>query len=184
MLALICATSGMVTAQSSFFIHLPDVQIMADRITCGDGDTYGLGDWQCAFTATLEGTYLLLTGTIIFAEKANDLTTIIGQYHRRIQVKELDHCHNCKVKLSKTYGVVRGPNIGARGYRWFKGKGIIRCAKIQTDTFGNDAGSIGGTVQFAEIRVLVECPYATAQTASLKKKVSWLKLSRITYEAP
>lgn len=159
----VCATSGMVTAQSSFFIHLPDVQIMADRITHGDGDTYGLGDWQCAFTATLEGTYLLLDGTIIFAEKANDLTTIIGQYHRRIQVRELGHCHNCKVKLSKTYGVVRGPNIGARGYRWFRGQGLIHRAYIQTDTFGDDASRIGGTVQFSRLRVSVECPQASLE---------------------
>jgi hypothetical protein len=150
-------------AQQSFDIALPDVQIVADRLLRGDGDTYGLGDWQCSFTVSLDGTALKLEGKILFAERANDFTTIVGEYHQRIEVSALARCQHCLVQLDETYGTVSGPNIGARGYRWFGGQGLVRRAKIQTDTFGEDAGHIGGTLQFAPVRVLVDCLIAEAK---------------------
>ena len=156
-LALVACAATAATAQRSLSIKLPDATITADRITRGDGDTYGLGDWQCAFTVKLVGTVLHLDGTIMFAEKANDFTTIVGEYHRRIPVGELEKCRSCRVSLDPTYGTVNGPTIGARGYRWFAGLGLVRRASIQTDTFGDDAGHIGGRVQFAPVRVLIEC---------------------------
>lgn len=156
-LALIACSATAASAQRSLSIQLPDAQITADRITRGDGDTYGLGDWQCAFTVKLVGTVLHLNGTIMFTEKANDFTTIVGEYHRRISVGELERCRTCQISLGETYGTANGPNIGARGYRWFGGQGLVRRAKIQTDTFGNDAGHIGGVVQFTPVRILIEC---------------------------
>ncbi|MBC7776744.1 MAG: hypothetical protein H7246_15020 [Phycisphaerae bacterium] len=155
-----CFVATSATAQQSFSIQLPDMQISADRVIRGDGDTYGLGDWQCVFTVTLDGTMLKVNGKISFTEKANDFTTIVGEYHQCIAVGELERCRHCTVSLDEIQGTVSGPNIGARGYRWFNGQGLVRRAKIQTDTFGNDAGNIGGTVQFAPIRVLVDCSIA------------------------
>ena len=147
-------------AQQSFSLQLPDVQLLADRIVRGDGDTYGLGDWHCAFTVALDGTQLKLDGKISFTEKANDFTTIVGEYHQNIPVGELQRCKHCVVTLDETTGTVSGPNIGARGYRWFGGQGLVRRAKIQTDVFGDDVGYIGGTIQFKPIRVLVDCSVA------------------------
>jgi hypothetical protein len=152
------AANGM--AQKAFNVELPDVQITANRVARGDGDTYGLGDWKSTFTVALEGTMLKINGSISFTEKANDFTTIVGEYHQRIEVGALERCRHCQVSLGETTGSVSGPNIGARGYRWFDGQGLVRRAKIQTDVFGPDAGNIGGTVQFAPIRVLVDCSIA------------------------
>lgn len=157
---LIFLTSNAVFAQKSFSISLPDAKIMANRIVRGDGDTYGLGDWRCDFNVALDGTDLKIDGKISFTEKANDFTTIVGEYHQRIRVGQLEGCKHCKVSLDETYGTVSGPNIGARGYRWFGGQGLVRRAKIQTDIFGEDAGNIGGTIQFAPLRVRVNCVIA------------------------
>jgi len=147
-------------AQQSFQIDLPDVQITADKLVRGDADTYGLGDWRCTFRVSLDSTFLQLDGEIIFSEKANDFTTITRTFQRRIEVGALEKCRLCEVSLADIQGTVAGPNIGARGYRWYKGQGIIRRAQIATDTFGDDVGRIGGTVQFAPIRVVVRCDYA------------------------
>ena len=65
----------------------------------------------------------------------------------------LERCRHCQVTLGETSGSVSGPNIGARGYRWFDGQGLVRRAKIQTDVFGADAGKIGGAIQFAPIQI-------------------------------
>lgn len=156
-LTLVACTTTVATAQRPLSIQLSDAHITANRLTRGDGDTYGLGDWRCAFTIKLVGTVLHLDGTIMFTEKANDFTTIVGEYHRRIPVDELEKCRSCRISLDETYGTAIGPNIGARGYRWFDGQGLVRRAKIQTDTFGDDTGHIGGTVQFSPVRVLIEC---------------------------
>ncbi len=148
-------------AQQIIPVRLPDAVITANRIIRGDGDTYGLGDWRCAFTATVDGLYLKIDGVITFTEKANDFTTIVGEYHRRIYIRQLEKCQSCDVSLLGASGVVDGPNIGARGYRWFGGKGMVRRAYIQTDVFGKDAGQIGGKVQFAPLKVSVKCLYAS-----------------------
>jgi hypothetical protein len=148
------------TAQQTIRVNLPDAAITAGRVTRGDADTYGLGDWRCTFTATLEGLYLRLDGVITFTEKANDFTTITGEYHRRIYVRELEKCQSCNLYIPGASGTVSGPNIGARGYRWFNGQGMVRRARIQTDVFGADAGQIGGVVQFAPVLISVKCLYA------------------------
>lgn len=155
-----CLLAATPYAQQSFDIMLPDAQIIAERVVRGDGDTYGLGDWHCAFNVSLEGTMLKIEGKISFTEKANDFTTIVGEYHQQIAVGALERCRHCFVSLNETQGKVTGPNIGARGYQWFAGQGLVRRAKIQTDTFGEDTGNIGGTIQFAPIRVLVDCSIA------------------------
>ena len=144
-----------VAAQATVSVQLPDVQIFADRLVRGDADTYGLGDWQCAFTATLSGRRLKLDGRISFTEKANDFTTIVGFFHQSILLSELEHYRNAAFSMEPAKGSVSGENIGARGFRWFEGQGIIRRANIQTDTFGSDTGNIGGTVQFAPIKIKV-----------------------------
>lgn len=157
----VCFLANVAVAQKSFSISLPDVQIYADRLVRGDGDTYGLGDWQCAFTVALDGPIIQVDGKITFREEANDFTTIVSEYHQRTVIGELERCRHCQVSLEGTHGTVSGENIGARGYRWFQGKGLIRRAKIQTDTFGNDVGKIGGTVQFAPVRIMVDCSIAS-----------------------
>lgn len=162
----VCLWVNEVFAQQSFCIEVPDIQIMASRIVRGDGDTYGLGDWKSTFIIALEGTMLKVDGKISFTEKANDFTTIVGEYHQRIAVGELERCRHCQVSLDETQGSVSGPNIGARGYRWVNGQGLIRRANIQTDVFGTDAGNIGGTIQFVPIRVLVDCSIAQIKTDS------------------
>ncbi|MCC7465318.1 MAG: hypothetical protein IT261_03570 [Saprospiraceae bacterium] len=144
-------------AQESFVIQLDEVEITASRIVRGDGDTYGLGDWHCRFGVSLSGSMVLLEGRIIFAEKANDHTTIVGTFKKQIPVKALEACQHCIIQLDPAEGTVSGTNIGARGYRMFAGQGLIRRASIQTDVFGQDAGHIGGTIQFAPVRVLVDC---------------------------
>jgi hypothetical protein len=151
------------TAQQAFNIQLPDAVITAERVVRGDADTYGLGDWQCSFKADLEGTAVILTGKIVFTEKANDYTTIVGTFKQRVAVGELERCRHCRIELEDAFGTVSGPNTGARGYQWFYGQGIIQKARIQTDTFGIDAGYIGGTVTFLPIRVVVHCAIAAVE---------------------
>ncbi len=87
-LTLVACTTTVATAQRPLSIQLSDAQITANRLTRGDGDTYGLGDWRCAFTIKLVGTVLHLDGTIMFTEKSNDFTTIVGEYHRRTPVSD------------------------------------------------------------------------------------------------
>ncbi len=157
---LIFCTYIPISAQKNITVPLPDVYIKADQLLRGDGDTYGIGDWNANFTATLDGSHILLTGTIAFTEKANDFTTIVGTYSQRIKVEQLETCSHCQVILDESYGAVSGPNIGARGYRWFEGQGLIRRAWVQTDTFGEDTGNIGGNIQFAPLRFLVHCDIA------------------------
>ncbi len=161
LLLLACFLANTSDAQQSFNIELPDMQITANHIVRGDGDTYGLGDWKSTFTVTLDGTMLKVDGTISFTEKANDFTTIVGEYRQRIEVGALERCRHCQVSLGETTGSVSGPNIGARGYRWFGGQGLIRRAKIQTDVFGEDVGNIGGTIQFVPVRISVDCSIAS-----------------------
>ena len=162
-----CIIARTTDAQQSFDLLLPDIQIVADRVTRGDGDTYGLGDWKCSFGAELNGTNLSLNGKISFTEKANDFTTIVGLFQHQMEVGELARCQHCYVTLDENQGTVSGPNIGARGYRWFNGQGLIRRANIQSDVFGTDAGNIGGTIQFVPIRVLVDCSIAQTKTDSV-----------------
>jgi hypothetical protein len=157
LLLFACLLANSVFAQQSFSIELPDVEIRANRIVRGDGDTYGLGTWKSTFTVSLEGSRLKVDGQISFVEKANDFTTIVGEYHQRIPVGALEGCRHCDVSLDETHGSVSGPNIGARGYRWFNGQGLVRRARIQTDVVGDDPGKIGGTIQFVPIRILVDC---------------------------
>lgn len=150
-------------AQTSqtFLITLPDAQITADRLLRGDGDTYGLGDWRSTFRIELEDIYLKVEGEIIFTEKANDQTTLVGQYQHRFVVGMLEKCRSCSFVLEETEGTIRGPNVGARGYRWYKGRGIVRSAQIVTDTFGDDVGKIGGTVKFRPVKVQMHCYFAS-----------------------
>ena len=159
MLFLFLFTKNKSIAQQYININIPDVQIWADKITNGDADLYGSGDWCCTFTTRIDGDYLVLDGKISFAEKAGDFTTIIGSYHHRILVEELQKCSSCEVSLEEKIGFLSGQNVGARGVQTYNGKGIIRSAKIVTDTFGNDNGKVGGRIKFNPIRFKVVCIY-------------------------
>lgn len=147
-------------APTTLSIPLSDVHIVADQLVRGDDDIYGLGDWRCQFKVSLEGRMLKIEGEIVFAEKANDFTTIRGSYYREIPVVEPGQYPSCQLELEEPTGLVSGPNIGARGYRWYKGEGLIRQARIITDTFGPDTGRIGGTVQLEPLRIRMSCAYA------------------------
>ncbi|MBX2892955.1 MAG: hypothetical protein KF734_18740 [Saprospiraceae bacterium] len=147
-------------ASRDVVVMLPEARIVADRLVRGDGDTYGLGDWRCDFRVELDGSTLHVIGKIVFAENGNDFTLIVGEYRQRIVVGELEKCRQCQLSLEEARGTVSGPNIGARGARWYVGQGLIRRAKIVTDTFGEDVGRVGGTVELAPVWVRVDCPIA------------------------
>jgi hypothetical protein len=149
-------------AQQTIQIHIPDQQITANKLEGGDGDLYGLGDWLCSVSVRLERDTLVIDSYILFKENANDFTTIKGKKQQRIVVPELAGCYRCGPMLHTSEGEVKGPNIGARGFRWFVGQGIIRRASIRTDTFGEDTGHVGGTIQFVPIQVSLDCGYASA----------------------
>jgi hypothetical protein len=149
-----------VSAQTTFLFQIPDATITADKITKGDGDTYGLGDWRCTFKASLDGSTLKVTGDIVFTEKANDFSTIVGSFQQNYAVDVLEKCKQCTILIDEPMGSVSGLNVGARGYRWYRGQGLIRKAKIQTDVFGADEGHIGGIIRFAPIKLVVHCDYA------------------------
>lgn len=156
-------------AQQSIFVELPDATIMADKVTRGDSDTYGLGDWSCTFRAELIGdSKLKIKGFISFTEKANDYTTIVGEYERTICVKELENFTHFRLGIETPRGNVAGANIGARGYRWFSGEGIIQKAYIQTDTFGEDAGRIGGKIRFNPIEITIQRHYAASEDQAIQ----------------
>ncbi len=158
--ALLQFATTNLAAQKTLQIALPDAEIWANKITKGDCDTYGLGDWRCTFNVTLDGAWLELHGSIMFSENANDYTTITGQYQQRIYVGALEKCRLCTVALDDETGSVSGPNIGARGFRWYNGQGLIRKASIRTDDFGCDEGRIGGTIRFLPVKIRVNCAFA------------------------
>jgi len=167
---LFCLLVGNYTgsAQTVFLYQIPDANITADKVTKGDGDTYGLGDWRCNVKAMLEGTVLKVSGDIVFTEKANDFSTIVGHFEQNYPVQALEQCKQCTILIDEPAGSVSGPNVGARGYKWYRGQGLIRKAKIQTDVFGADEGHIGGIIRFAPIRLVVHCDYAF-DNATLKE---------------
>jgi len=152
-------------AQNDEFVQvsLPDASITATQCLRGDGDTYGLGDWNSTFTVEIDSIYLKIRGEVSFTEKANDFTTIVGQYQSQVVITEMMRCPNCSFSLEKQSGSVSGPNVGARGYQWYNGQGIIRRAKIMTDTFGDDVGKIGGVIQFRTIQIEKHCYFAFAE---------------------
>ena len=148
-------------AQDTLVVNLPDVDIFANKVTRGDADVYGLGDWTCKFEVeVLDGAKLLLKGTISFWEKANDYTTIVGKYEQVLSLKALEPYAYFRLQIESPSGSVGGSNIGARGFRWFAGEGLIQKAHIQTDTFGEDAGRIGGTVKFRPLKIVAQRAYA------------------------
>jgi len=148
-------------AQDTLIVNLPDIDIFAGKVTRGDADVYGLGDWTCKFEVeVLDGAKLLLKGTISFWEKANDYTTIVGKYEQELSLKALEPYAWFRLQIESPSGSVGGPNIGARGFRWFSGEGLIQKAYIQTDTFGEDAGRIGGTVKFRPLKIVAQRAYA------------------------
>ncbi len=155
---------GSIQAQDTLTINLPDVNILADKVTRGDADTYGLGDWSCKFEVELlDDAKIKLKGVISFAEKANDYTTIVGKYEQVIAVKALEPYAYFRLRMETAEGRVSGPNIGARGYRWFSGEGLIQKARIQTDTFGDDTGRIGGTIRFHPLIIVAQREYAALE---------------------
>lgn len=144
-------------AQQTTTLRIPDLEIIANKVTHGDGDVYGRGVWSSSFTIKQIDTTLHIDGVISFKENSNDFTEITGTVHQTITLNQLHYCTAIPIQNS---GKVEGDNIGARGYRWFAGQGIIRRAWIQTDTFGNDAGKIGGKIQFQPIQIIYDCPMA------------------------
>ena len=156
-LSCVCWALG---AQQTLWIALPDAHIVADRLTKGDCDTYGLGDWHCRFTATIEDSLIVLNGSISFSENANDYTTIVGAWRSELYVAELARCSKCRLILHDNSGQVSGKNIGARGYQTVVGKGMIRKARVLSDTFGCDAGKLGAYLSFRPILLAIHCEYA------------------------
>jgi hypothetical protein len=160
-LFLICMLfQAPLAAQTNLEIPLPNITIIADKILQGDGDTYGLGTWDLKVKVWLEGYVLHMEGQIVFSENANDFTVIAGSFEQQIIVEDLKKCQHCLLKLNDPEGRVSGPNVGARGYRWYSGQGLVRRARIVTDTFGADNGHVGGTIEWMPLKVLIHCLYA------------------------
>lgn len=159
-MAIALTTPLLCAAQPILTLHLPDVSITANRLVKGDADIYGLGNWHCTFHLELDGQKVLLKGYIVFSEKANDSTVIIGQVKQELAWTALEGYELCARVLDLNSGSVGGSNIGARGARWYAGHGLIRRAYVVTDTFGNDVGRIGGLVQFRPVKVYLSCLYA------------------------
>jgi hypothetical protein len=151
-----------VSAQQILDIQLPDMEIWATQLLRGNADLYGRGDWQLNVTVALEGYSLNVKGKILFSEKADDFTEIVGGFEQTLQIEAIQRCQSCQLRILENKGSVKGKNIGARGFRWFDGHGLIRRAKIRTDTFGDDVGVIGGRIEFLPFQINVQCLYANA----------------------
>jgi hypothetical protein len=158
---LICA-AWHTEAQKTIEIVVPAMTIVADQLQAGDADLYGLGDWQCKASARFDGTDVVLEAHIVFSERSNDYSVLAGSAQKRVKLTQLEGCRHCEWILLPDRGTVSGPNVGARGYKWYVGKGLIARAFIQTDTFGDDLGRAGGSLYFAPVRVLVHCAIADA----------------------
>lgn len=153
--ALLPTEATPVEKQKNLTLQLKEVTIIADKVLKGDADTYGLGNWTCSFTLTLENDQLIVDGSILFSENANDGTKIEGRYRGQIPLSpEQLACKGCRYELVETAGSVSGPNIGVRGYRNFEGTGLIKRARIRTDIFGDDAGKIGGVIRFRPVELV------------------------------
>jgi hypothetical protein len=176
---MVLPTAARAQSDITIQIPLPDAAIYANHLTKGDGDIYGLGDWFAHFTLSIDSHVLVVRGSVIFAEKTNDYTTISGTYEQRIEVEALRHCRFCAPELVENTGFVGGPNVGARGYRWYSGKGLVKNAYIVTDTFGTDVGRIGGTVRFAPVSIRLFC--ALAVRPSEPRSASYQTASGRTY---
>lgn len=159
LLFLLCFTGGSLSAsaQDTITIRLPDMQIFANKLMRGNADLYGLGDWICRYRISLKDSILVMKGDIIFRENANDYTIMEGAVKQSIVVPELTGFAGCQILLSPSKGEVRGLNIGARGYQWFRGHGLVRRAFIRTDTLGLDVGKVGGRVQFQPVKIIAQC---------------------------
>jgi hypothetical protein len=144
-------------AQKIVTIYPKDQVVAADRLLRGDGDTYGMGDWQTVVRLSVEDTLLLIHGELIFRENANDFTTIAGTFQQKIPIDMLKDCQQCQFSIQQPTGRAEGENIGARGYKWFAGQGALRRVHFQTDTFGEDVGLIGGRVQYRPVQIAVRC---------------------------
>lgn len=153
-------STSLLPAQPVLTVQLPDVSITADRVLRGDADIYGMGDWYCTFRVMLDGDSITLNGYIAFHEKANDSSIIVGHVRHRVALPFASDYHWCAQEADPSSGIVSGPNIGARGPRWYAGRGLIRRAYIVTDTFGDDVGRIGGRVQFRPVHIRLRCEYA------------------------
>jgi hypothetical protein len=150
-------------SQKMLTIPLPDLEVFADKLRSGDCDLYGLGNWQCEISIKIDGAYLVLKAKAVFSEDNPDYTVIEGSVSKRIYVEELAKYAFCDLEQEHFSGSVSGKNIGARGYRWYYGSGMVKKAWIVTDTFGCDVGKVGGTIQLHPLRVSVQCTYAAAE---------------------
>lgn len=150
-------------SQKMLTIPLPDLEVFADKLRSGDCDLYGLGNWQCEVSVKIDGAYLVLKTKAVFSEDNPDYTVIEGGSSKKIYVEELAKYTFCDLELEQFSGSVNGKNIGARGYRWYYGNGMIKKAWIVTDTFGCDVGKVGGTIQLHPLRVNVQCTYVATE---------------------
>jgi hypothetical protein len=150
-------------AQTSVTIDVPAFEIYADQLLHGDGDTYGMGTFRIQVTASIDNGQIVLQSQIIFEEGANDFTVILGNTVHRFDIEVLQTCKHCQLTLLQGRGHLNGVNIGARGFKRFDGHHLIQSADIQTDTFGDDVGKIGGKVKLKPFTVLIKCLYATTE---------------------
>jgi hypothetical protein len=147
------------SAQQSITIYPSAFEIRATDILKGDGDTYGLGNFVVKTTLYLKNEWLTVRVDLKFAENANDFTTIVGSVQYMYKIDEIAKCRSCVHTLAHEQASTVHKNIGARGYKVFGGDEIVESLYFITDTFGEDAGNIGGTVQLAPITIYVAGPF-------------------------
>jgi len=147
-------------AQETIILNIPDITIYANELIQGNSDTYGRGVWKSNFTLEIIDDQVNLKAELLFLENQGDNTIITGKFEGNYPIPSFIKYPNCSFKLPVKKGVVEGANFGARGFRTFEGKGIIHTISIQTDTFGDDVGKVGGTIHFNPIEIIVIRPRA------------------------
>jgi hypothetical protein len=151
--------SALLKSQELVRVQLPEMEIYANQLLEGDGDTYGLGTFSLEVYSEIQDSLLVIHAQILFEEGQNDHTRIFGTEQWSFPVKRLSQCQSCGLKLRKTDGELVGKNIGARGFKRWSGTGLIQSALIQTDTFGSDTGNVGGRFLLRPIEIEIYCEY-------------------------
>ena len=150
-------SSGLVKAQETILVPLADIELWATEIEQGDCDTYGKGYFECRVTASVKKSNVILKCKIRLLEQSGDHTILTGTYRRVISVPELEKYSACKKIKKNRSGTIKGRNFGARGFRHFNGKGLIKSGYLRTDTFGCDNGKAGGRIKLHPLILRVHC---------------------------
>ena len=122
----------------------------------GTGDTEMFGNNRritIRANVVRDGPRLNLTGTVEMRESVQDFTTFLGTFTR--QVFDLDlEAPGCTYRgFSGRSGSLDADSSEVNWTQYENGNGIIKAASCLSDTFGDDAGRLGCTIDFEDITV-------------------------------